>query len=148
MPFGSEGIDDKLTGLALSGGGFRATLFHLGALWRLNELAYLPKIDRISTVSGGSITAGVLAVQWGGLQWANGIATNFQAAIADRLRAFCARPLDVGAIAEGAILPWKEISEAIEEAYRSELFGNATLQDLPQRPRFIFNSTNFMTGRD
>jgi hypothetical protein len=24
----------------MSGGGFRATLFHLGTLWRLNELAY------------------------------------------------------------------------------------------------------------
>ena len=32
MPFGNEGLE-KLTGLALSGGGFRATLFHLGALW-------------------------------------------------------------------------------------------------------------------
>src|SRR6059058_6076968 len=62
MPFGSEGIDDTLTGLAMSGGGFRATLFHLGTLWRLNELAHLPKVDRISSVSGGSITAGVLAV--------------------------------------------------------------------------------------
>ncbi len=34
MPFGSEGLED-LTGLALSGGGFRATLFHLGSFWRL-----------------------------------------------------------------------------------------------------------------
>src|SRR5437870_10694486 len=33
--------------LCLSGGGYRAMLFHLGALWRLNELAYLP--DRKST---------------------------------------------------------------------------------------------------
>ena len=57
MPFGSEGIDPQLIGLALSGGGFRATLFHLGTLWRLNELGYLPKLDRISSVSGGSIGA-------------------------------------------------------------------------------------------
>ena len=27
--------------LCLSGGGYRAMLFHVGALWRLNELAYL-----------------------------------------------------------------------------------------------------------
>ena len=31
----------ETTGLALSGGGFRAMLFHLGALWRLNEMAML-----------------------------------------------------------------------------------------------------------
>src|SRR5260370_305678 len=59
MPFGNEGLQD-LVGLAMSGGGFRATLFHLGALWRLNELGYLTKLDRISSVSGGSITTGVL----------------------------------------------------------------------------------------
>ena len=39
--------------LCLSGGGYRAMLFHLGTLWRLNELGYLPKLDRISSVSGG-----------------------------------------------------------------------------------------------
>ena len=43
--------------LCLSGGGYRAMLFHLGALWRLNELAYLPKLLRISSVSGVAITS-------------------------------------------------------------------------------------------
>jgi Patatin-like phospholipase len=47
--------------LCLSGGGFRAMLFHVGALWRLNELGWLKKLERVSSVSGGSITAGVLA---------------------------------------------------------------------------------------
>jgi hypothetical protein len=37
--------------LCLSGGGYRAMLFHLGALWRLNEVGYLPKLSRISSVS-------------------------------------------------------------------------------------------------
>ncbi len=63
MPFGSEGLSDGI-GLALSGGGFRATLFHCGALWRLAELGYLPRLSRISSVSGGSITAGVLGLKW------------------------------------------------------------------------------------
>jgi NTE family protein len=146
MPFGSEGIDDALTGLALSGGGFRATLFHLGTLWRLNELGYLPRLDRISSVSGGSITSGVLAVRWAQLQWANGVATNFQDEIVRPLRDFCSLLIDGPAIAEGAILPWKDVSEIIEEEYRTHLFHNITLQDLPDRPRFIFNATNFMTG--
>lgn len=42
-------------GLALSGGGFRAALFHVGVLARLAELRVLPRVDVISTVSGGSI---------------------------------------------------------------------------------------------
>lgn len=42
-------------GLALSGGGFRASLFHLGVLARLAELDVLRHIEVISCVSGGAI---------------------------------------------------------------------------------------------
>ncbi len=42
-------------GLALSGGGFRASFFHIGVLARLAELDILKDIEVISTVSGGSI---------------------------------------------------------------------------------------------
>ena len=42
-------------GLALSGGGFRAALFHIGVLARLAEIDLLRKVQVISTVSGGSI---------------------------------------------------------------------------------------------
>ena len=44
-------------GLALSGGGFRASFFHLGVLRRLAELDLLRHITDMSTVSGGSILA-------------------------------------------------------------------------------------------
>jgi predicted acylesterase/phospholipase RssA len=44
-------------GLALSGGGFRATAFHLGVLKRLRELGLLDRITYLSGVSGGSIAA-------------------------------------------------------------------------------------------
>lgn len=42
-------------GLALSGGGFRASLFHIGVLAALAEREMLHKVEVISTVSGGSI---------------------------------------------------------------------------------------------
>jgi predicted acylesterase/phospholipase RssA len=44
-------------GLALSGGGFRASLYHLGVLARLAELDMLRHVEVISAVSGGSILA-------------------------------------------------------------------------------------------
>ena len=44
-------------GLALSGGGFRASLFHIGVLHRLAELDILRHVQVISSVSGGSIIA-------------------------------------------------------------------------------------------
>ena len=46
--------DGKL-GLALSGGGFRASLFHIGVLASLAEKGELKNIEAISCVSGGSI---------------------------------------------------------------------------------------------
>lgn len=45
----------KRIGLALSGGGFRASIFHLGVIRRLEELGIMPDVDILSCVSGGSI---------------------------------------------------------------------------------------------
>jgi predicted acylesterase/phospholipase RssA len=42
-------------GLALSGGGFRAALYHIGVLAKLAELDLLRKVEALSCVSGGSI---------------------------------------------------------------------------------------------
>lgn len=47
--------------LCLSGGGYRAALFHLGAVRRLDELGILASLTTISGVSGGSILANLLA---------------------------------------------------------------------------------------
>jgi NTE family protein len=38
--------------LCLSRGGYRAMIFHVGSMWRMNELGYLPRLDFISGVSG------------------------------------------------------------------------------------------------
>lgn len=43
--------------LCLSGGGFRASLFHVGVLRRLHELDLVKQIDSISAVSGGAVAA-------------------------------------------------------------------------------------------
>jgi len=42
-------------GLGLSGGGFRASFYHVGVLAKMAELGMLKHIESISTVSGGSI---------------------------------------------------------------------------------------------
>jgi NTE family protein len=47
-------------GLSLSGGGYRATVFHLGLLARLAESNALEQVTVVSTVSGGSLCAGLL----------------------------------------------------------------------------------------
>jgi predicted acylesterase/phospholipase RssA len=47
--------DTGKVGLALSGGGFRASLFHIGVLARLAECRVLRRVEVLSCVSGGSI---------------------------------------------------------------------------------------------
>lgn len=51
---GGQAIRQRL-GLALSGGGFRASFFHLGVLARMAEMGLLRHVEAISAVSGGSI---------------------------------------------------------------------------------------------
>ena len=52
--------DELKIGIALSGGGMRAAVFHLGVLGRLAEDGLLEKITRISTVSGGTLVTGLI----------------------------------------------------------------------------------------
>ena len=132
--------------LCLSGGGFRAMLFHVGSLWRLNELGWLSKLDRVSSVSGGSITAGVLAHAWPKLSFdANGVAGGFDAAVVAPIRKFAGETVDVPAGLKGIFLPGS-IAHYVAGQYDRELFHGATLQTLPDHPRFVFNATNLQSG--
>ncbi len=133
--------------LCLSGGGYRAMLFHAGALWRLNEIGYLRRLNRVSSVSGGSIAAGLLGLRWKRLWFndADDISTNFNEEIIAPLRALAGRTLDVGAVL-GGLLTFSSIADRVAKSYRTHLFGDATLQALPVFPRFVINATNVQTG--
>ncbi len=54
---------DSKIGLTLSGGGFRASIFHLGVIRRLEELGLMKNISVISAVSGGSIIAAYYVIE-------------------------------------------------------------------------------------
>jgi NTE family protein len=150
-------------GLCLSGGGYRAMLFHVGAIWRLNELGLLRKeivvagaeakgpqhLVRVSSVSGGSITAGTLALNWKSLTFDDAnVATNLGPMIVEPIRAMAGTTIDVCAILKGKLLPWTNVAREIAAAYRKHLFSNATLQDLPadiEGPRFVINATSLQS---
>ncbi len=141
----------KEIALALSGGGFRATLFTLGSLWRLNEFGLLPRINRITSVSGGSITSAFLAMKWSELEFDKdtGVATNFMTVIAEPLQQFCSKSLDIMAGISGLLLPFTTIGNKVAERYSKRLFGAKTLQDIPtpgKGPEFIFYATSLQTG--
>ena len=47
-------------GIALSGGGIRATIFHLGLFKWLAENGLLEEVKRVSSVSGASLCVGLI----------------------------------------------------------------------------------------
>ncbi|WP_152186663.1 patatin-like phospholipase family protein [Segeticoccus rhizosphaerae] len=77
------------TALCLSGGGYRAALFHLGAVRRLNELGVLGGLRSISGVSGGALTANLLAdsrLVWPDESGGEVVVKGFERYVADPLR--------------------------------------------------------------
>lgn len=133
-------------GLCLSGGGYRAMLFHAGALARLNEAGLLQKLEVVSSVSGGSITAGVLASAWRDLDFVNGVAPNFKECVLDRILTFSEVFVDAPSLVKGLLNPWSSAAHEVSLAYRGHLFGERTLSQLTAVPWFIFCASNLSTG--
>jgi NTE family protein len=121
-------------------------LFHLGALWRLYEAGLLRQIARISSVSGGSITAAVLAMAWRRLGFEPaGIRSEFIPLVVSPIRRLAHETIDARAVVLGIALPGR-VSDRVAKAYDKHLFNGATLQDLPDQPRFVINATNLQSG--
>src|SRR5437762_1106182 len=91
--------------LCLSGGGFRATLFHLGALRRLNELGVLGHVDTVTSVSGGSIMSAFLAARIQPWPEPGAAFAEWDRKVAAPVRAFCRRNLRTMPVAS-SLQPW------------------------------------------
>lgn len=148
MENGSEQI-----GLALSGGGFRATLFHLGVIRYLYDSGLLGRVQTITSVSGGSILAAHLAVNWDKY---NGDEKAFEE-VAGELVKFS--QIDVrGRIVRrwlcGSLLLIPRLLKTLtfdtllKKSY-ARLYRNATLKDLrgaASHPEFHILATSLTTG--
>ncbi len=144
-------------GLALSGGGFRATLYHLGVIRCLRDAGVLPKITHLTTVSGGSILGAHLVLNWDRYC---GTPAQFQEA-ADEIIRFA--QLDV----RNRIVrrfPWLALANKarsmlllgsrrqwtragmLEHYYERFLYGDTPLAQLPTVPRLHILATNLSEG--
>jgi NTE family protein len=156
--------------VCLSGGGYRAMLFHLGCLWRLAELRILSldshvgrdraghttdlgSLQRVSSVSGGSIVSGQLALAWNDLARASPAehVDLFRRRVVEPIRRFAGvdiagKSLKGGLrLALAVILPGS-INDHVARVYSRHLYGAATLRQIPATPRFIFNAANLQTS--
>jgi NTE family protein len=136
-------------GLALSGGGFRATVFHLGVLARLAEENRLEEASFLSTVSGGSLCIGlVLAVN--GFQWPTS-KQYLEIVVPAARKTLTAQGLQHGVIQRLLRAPlsiFKSRAAVISDLMRTQWGVTAQLSELPAQPRWMINATCYETGRN
>ncbi len=138
-------------GLALSGGGFRATFFHLGLIRFLRDAELLQHVTHICSVSGGSILAAHMVQNW---PQYNGTDREFEAAAQD-LVGFAQSDVRGRIIRRwllSRVLPFFRRT-ALLQKYYSQLFRQADLGALggtdPQdrRPELHIIATSMTTGQ-
>lgn len=77
-------MNDETYGLALSGGGFRATFFHLGVIEALKKVGHLKNVRHITGISGGAIAAAHLWLYWD--QYLSGNEREFEGLVDELMR--------------------------------------------------------------
>lgn len=143
-------------GLALSGGGFRATLYHLGLVRFLRDSNLLSNVTHITSVSGGSVVAAHLALNWGRY---TGSASEFDAAARELLafveldvrnRIIRRLPFCVAMHVPRRLLGFsnRKLSRTglLEYLYEKHLFGDTSLFELPESPQLHILATNLSEG--
>ena len=143
-------------GLALSGGGFRATLYHLGVLRFLRDAGALPHVTDIASVSGGSILAAHLVLNWDRY---NGNDDDFDEAASEivdfvqfDLRNHIVRRLPLQfpfrLMAKLHFVEARDFTSnaVLEQYYRKYLYGDRCLYELPEQPALHILATSVSTG--
>ena len=143
-------------GLALSGGGFRASLYHLGLVRFLRDAGILPRVTHISAVSGGSVIAAHLVLNWDRY---NGSPNEFEAAASELLsfvrldvrnRITRRFPLSLPLRWQRRLLGLsnRKLTRTglLEYHYEKYLYGDTSLFELPERPELHILATNLSEG--
>jgi NTE family protein len=135
--------------LCLSGGGFRATLFHLGALRRLNELGALSRVDMLTSVSGGSITAAHLATAMTNWPQPGTSFPEWDEKVSTPLRRFTSHNIRTGPLLRWLLVPWNWTSTGIAVdglARQYERLTHLPLVDISDRPAYTLCATDINYG--
>lgn len=135
-------------GIALSGGGVRAAVFHLGVLKRMAETGLWDQISFLSTVSGGSLAAGLIFSR-NGNQWPT--SQQYLDRILPEIHELLIRKdLQLRSVFRLFMKPWYIRAKAniVEESIRKDWGVTGSLQELSDHPRWIINATCYETGKN
>ncbi|MDA1053748.1 MAG: patatin-like phospholipase family protein [Planctomycetota bacterium] len=138
--------------LCLSGGGYRAAIFHLGAVRWLNECGLLPRLKLVSCVSGGSILGAHLAFRLN--PWPTGPLSDdeWRDRVVEPFRKFIHRDIRTSAVLVRC-WPWNWLrahvtAESLRRKYARYLFEgrDPRLADILAVPKFVFCATDMSFG--
>jgi NTE family protein len=134
--------------IALSGGGFRATLASIGVLRFLADAGVLGQVRHVSSVSGGSIANGLFAMNYPGLA-----AHEFSAeAFVELVQAPAIRMISTRSLSSELLRNFwrlfgpKNRTTLLADAFDRWFFHGLRLHDLPPPCRFVFNAADLTTG--
>ncbi len=135
--------------LALSGGGVRAMAFHAGVLRYLAERGMMERVCRVSSVSGGSLLAGLLFSQ-AGMKWPS--SAQYLSTIRPAVRDLLVNKDLASASHRRLLWPsnWRYLfqrAKIMGQTIREVWNINETLRQLPARPAWDLNGTTAETGR-
>ena len=135
--------------LALSGGGLRATVFHLGVLARLAKEDQLENVTYLSTVSGGSLCAG-LVYSLNKFQWPTS-QVFLKSVLPAARKLITSKDLKSALIAQIVLNIWDVFDPRADEL--AELLAKywgvtINLNQLPESPRWMINATCYETGKN
>lgn len=148
----TRGSDGTRIGLCLSGGGFRAALYGLGAVRYLAEAAVLGQVVAVSAVSGGAVAAAVLADRWPALCAAGYSAEAYVREVEEPFH----RALAEHNIRNEALVGWGKRRALPGAGSRGSAMGDAlvqrllkarTVSDLDPGLQVVLTSTDLGAGR-
>ena len=132
-------------GMALSGGGYRATVFHLGVLEWFARTGHLDDVRFLSTVSGGSICVGLIYAAAGN-KWPDD--NQYSREIVPQIKKLLTSiDLQRSITFRGILNPFSTRADDLAELMEKEFKMVGTLQDIPEDPRLIINATTYETGK-
>ncbi len=140
-------LNSSNIGIALSGGGIRATIFHLGVFEWLATKNLFEKISRISSVSGASMCVGLI-YSHNDLKWPS--SKEYLEIVLPKIKKTLESvDLQTAAILKLIISPhyWNKKANLLAKLLESKWNINGSLQNLENKPMWYVNCTTFETGK-
>lgn len=134
-------------GIALSGGGIRATIFHLGLFKWLAENGLLEEVKRVSSVSGASLCVGLIYAH-NDLTWPSS-KTFLSAVLPSIERVILANDIQTSAVLRLIRSPyyWNKKPNVIAKQLECQWGIHGSLADLSGGVAWYTNCTTYETGK-